>query len=234
MKFSIRRINEWLILVMIVVLVPIAFGFVQNNWDLLPNEINYLFNIHPTTVITGLATVDAINIFSGETVAGFSVTWRTASIYFNVILYLMLGPFLFFKGFKKAKSDPNRAKPWYWYIGCAICIGSLMVVPKEINHMRVLQNTEAGAEKNRQRDMMRVELAEVGFAAAEYEIIEDGINESFKIEYLDLQDLKYDHSVESIQSDTLLVISVSNPEQPELGHVMEVRPHSESVLRIRN
>jgi hypothetical protein len=85
MKYSIRRINEWLLLVMIVVLVPISFNFIQDNWNLFPNDINYLFNIHPTSVIMGIATVDAINIFRGEAAQGFSISWRTASMYFNVV-----------------------------------------------------------------------------------------------------------------------------------------------------
>ncbi|MDZ7807776.1 MAG: hypothetical protein U5K71_11765 [Gracilimonas sp.] len=239
MKFSIRRINEWLILFMIVVLVTVGFSFIQDDWKLIPNEINYLFNIHPSTLIISLATIDAIDVFSGERAKGFSITWRAASIYFNVLIYLMLGPYLFFKGFKKAKSNQDNAKPWYWYIGGAICIGSFMIIPVEIRHLHsyyseVYNSNMENVDKSRESDLMRTELAEVGFAAAQHEILEDGVNESFEIEDLNLHDLKYDHSVVSIESDTLLVISVSNPEQPDLGHVMEVRPYSESVLRIRN
>lgn len=234
MKFSIRRLNEWLILGLIVVLVPMAFSLAQYNWGLVSDDMNYLYNVHPTIVILSFATIDAINIFGGDMAEGFSFNWRTASIYLNVILYLMLGPYLFLKGFIKAKSDPNRAKPWYWYIGGAICIGSLLIIPVEINHIRVFQNVGDSVEESRQSDLMRSELAEVGFATAEYEILEDGVHDSFNIGQLNLKDLKYEYSVEQIQSDSLLIISVSNPDWPDLTHAMEVRPYSESVLSIRN
>ncbi|WP_020404174.1 hypothetical protein [Gracilimonas tropica] len=234
MKFSIRRINEWLILVMVLVLVPLAFSFLQDRWNFLQADINYLFNVHPTNVIIGLITVDAINTFSGDAVEGFSVSWRTASMFLNVVLYLMIGPYLFFKGFKRSKLDTERAKPWFWYIGGAICIASFMIVPVVITHVQVYKNTKVSAERNRVRDMMRTELAEVGFAAAEYEIIEDGINESFDVEDLDLNDLNYDYKIERVQSDTLIVISVANQEEPDLGHTMEIRPYNKSMLRIRN
>lgn len=234
MKFSIRRFNEWLILVMVVILVPMAFTMVQDSWDFLPDNVNYLFNIHPTIVIIGLATVDAINIFGGGAAEGFSINWRTASIYFNVVLYLMIGPYLFYRGFKRSKSDPDRAKPWYWYIGGATCIWAFMIIPVEINHIRVFNNNDMMSGKNREKDMMRSELAEVGFAAAEYGILKGDINESFKIEDLNLNDLKYNHAIDSIVSDTLMFITVSNPDQPDYSLTMEVKPFSEGVLSIRN
>jgi len=239
MKFSIRRINEWLILVMIVVLVPFGFEYVQNNWNPLPKAVDYLFNYHPTNIVIALGTIDAINLFGGDAVEGFSITWLTASIYFNIVLFLILGPYLFFKGFKQAKKNQENAKPWYWYVGGAICIGSLMIIPMEIKHLYsyssgVYKSNMESVEKSRESDLMRRELTNVGFKAAEYEIVKDGFDESFEIGELDLEELKYVHSVENIYSDTLLVISVSNPEQPELGYQMEVRPYSESVLRFRN
>lgn len=111
--------------------------------------------------------------------------------------------------------------------------------PMEIKHLYsyssgVYKSNMESVEKSRESDLMRRELTNVGFKAAEYEIVKDGFDESFEIGELDLEELKYVHSVENIYSDTLLVISVSNPEQPELGYQMEVRPYSESVLRFRN
>jgi hypothetical protein len=100
--------------------------------------------------------------------------------------------------------------------------------------MYIFENTLEAADKSRTKDLMRAELAEVGFALAQYEIVEDGINESFKIEDLNLEDLKYEHSVENVQSDTLVMISVSNSEYPDLGQRMEVRPYGKSILRMRN
>lgn len=239
MKFSTRRFNEWLILVMIVVLVPFGLDFVQSDWGPFPKAVDYLFNIHPTNIVIALGTIDAINMFGGDAVVGFSITWITASIFFNIVLFLILGPYLFFKGFKQAKNNHENAKPWYWYVGGAICVGSLMIIPAEIRHIYsynsgVYKSNMEKVGQSRELDLMRSELTDVGFAAAEFEIIEDGLNESFEIEDLNLQGLKYDHSVESIQSDTLLVISVSSPERPELGQILEVRPYSENVLRLRN
>lgn len=234
MKFSTRRLNEWLIVLLILIAVPILFAFTRNGLNLLPYDFHYLFNVHPTTNILGLATVDAINIFGGRELQGYVINWHTISIFLNVVLYLMIGPYLFYKGYKKAKDNPNRSKPWYWYIGGAFCIGAILIVPVEIIHMKVFENTKEGADKGRAEDMMRIELVEVGFATAQYEILENGVNESFKIEDLDLNDLNFDHKVESFQSDTLLIISVSNPDLPDEDIKIEVRPYSESVLRIRN
>lgn len=234
MKFSTRRINEWLIVVLLFMLVPGVFFFIRGDLYFLSSNLHYIFNMRPSTIILGLNTKDAIEIFGGNAASGYSITWETVSMYLNVILYLMLGPYLFFKGYKKSRSNDHRAKPWYWYIGAVICIGMLFIVPAEITRMYVFENTMEAADKSRTKDLMRAELAEVGFAVAQYEILEDGINESFSIEDLNLQDLKYEHSVENVQSDTMLMITVSNSEHPDLSHKMEVRPYSESVLRIRN
>jgi len=81
---------------------------------------------------------------------------------------------------------------------------------------------------------MRIELAEVGFATAEYEILEDGVNESFKIQDLNLNDLKFKYSVKSGQSDTLIILSVSNPDFPDFEVKMEVRPYNKRLLTQRN
>ncbi|HET8864525.1 MAG TPA: hypothetical protein VFM80_02435 [Gracilimonas sp.] len=234
MKFSIRRVNEWLIVLLLFILVPAGLYFIRGDVNFLSGNLQYLFNIRPSTIILRFNTLDAITIFGGGAPSGYPFTWVTVSMYLNVVLYLMLGPYLLFKGFKKSRTNENRAKPWYWYIGAAICIGLIVIIPAEITRMYVFENTKVAADKNRTQDLMRTELTEVGFAAAQYEILEDGVNESFKIEDLDLNDLNFDHEVESVQSDTLLIISVSNPDLPEEDIKMEVRPYSESVLRIRN
>lgn len=234
MKFSIRRINEWLIVFLLLVLVTATFSFIRGDMYFLPDNLHYIFNMRPSTTIIGINTQDAIEIFRGNAASGYLFTWETASMYFNVVLYLMLGPYLLFKGYTKARKNDHRAKPWYWYIGGAVCIGMLFIVPAEITRMYVFENTKEAAGKYRTQDLMRAELAEVGFAAAQHEILEDGVNESFTIEDLNLEDLKYEHTVEYVQSDTLVMISVSNSEYPDLGHGMEVRPYSKSILRMRN
>lgn len=234
MKLSIRRINEYLIVLLLLILVPAGLYFIRGDMNFLSGNLQYLFNVRPSTIILRFNTLDAIAIFGGDLPSGYSITWETVSMYLNVVLYLMLGPFLLFKGYKKAAKNENRAKPWYWYIGVAICIGMLFIIPAEITRMYIFENTLEAADKSRTKDLMRAELTEVGFATAQHEILEDGVNESFTIEDLNLEDLKYEHSVEKVQSDTLVMISVSNSEHPDLRHGMEVRPYSKRILRMRN
>jgi hypothetical protein len=231
MKFSIRRFNEWLIVVLLIILVPALVWLID---DFLPRNVHYLFNPNPTTVLIGLASVDAIDMFRGDDQAGFSLTWETASMYLNVVIYLMLGPYLLLMGFKKAKENEHRIKPWYWYAGVLICIGSLSIIPVEIIKLEVYGNTTASAAESRVQDTMRTELAEVGFATAQYEILEDGIDESFQVENLNLEGLKFQYLVENIQSDTLITLMVSNPDLPDYTVKMDVKPYSQSVLKQRN
>lgn len=231
MKFSIRRFNEWLIVILLVFIAPTLFHFIEGSDSFLPYNWHYIFNPQPSTVLIGLASVEAIDMFRGDTPVGFSITWETASMYLNVVLYLMLGPYLFLRGYKKSKQNKNRSKPWYWYIGTVICISSLSIIPTEFLKQKVFANTVESAVESRQKDMMRAELAEVGFETAQYEILEDGIDESFSIDKLNLEDLQYEYAVENIQSDTLLTIMVSNPDLPEFSVRMEVRPYDRAVLK---
>lgn len=234
MKFSTRRINEWLIVLLLFILVPIVFFLIRDDAYFLSNDLHYVFNMLPSTVILGINTKDAIEIFGGNTASGYSITWETVSMYFNVVLYLMLGPYLLFKGYKKARKNDHRAKPWYWYIGAAICVGMLFIVPAQITRMYVFENTMEAADKSRTEDMMRIELTEVGFATAQYEILEDGVDESFKIEDLNLNDLKFEYAVESVQSDTLITLKVSNPDIPDFSVNIEIRPYNKRLLIQRN
>ena len=234
MKFSIRRFNEWLIVGLVAILIPVLFSFIRGDVYFLADKIQYIFNPHPTTVIMGISTVDAINMFGGDEPSGYSITWKTASMYLNVVLYLMIGPYLLFKGYKRAKENEHRAKPWFWYIGGVLCLGALSIIPVEVIHLKVFQDTKASAIESRHRDLMRAELAEVGFATAQYEILEDGVDQTFNVDELNLENLNYIHSVESIQSDTLITLKVTNPDLPEYSVKMEVRPYSQSVLKQRN
>ncbi|MEX0722543.1 MAG: hypothetical protein WD053_01630 [Gracilimonas sp.] len=234
MKFSIRRINEWLIVLGIVILLPMSFMYVQEELNLLPHDSHYLFNMHPSTSIMAISTQDAITVFRGEEPQGYSMNWYTGSMFFNVVLYLMIGPFLLYKGFKRSKDHEERRKPWYWYIGGAICLGALSMIPVEIMHLNVFENTKESAAISREKDLMRMELAKVGFATAQHEIIENGVNESFRIEDLNMNDLKYSYSIKGTPSDTLLIIAASDPNIANHRFMMEVRPYNESVLKIRN
>lgn len=234
MKFSTRRINEWLIVLLILIILPMLYAFTNNNLNLLPSNFHYFFNMHPTTNILGLNSIQAIDIFGGKEPQGYAFDWYTVSMFLSVVLFLMVGPYLFYNGHKKSKDNADRAKPWYWYIGGAICIGVFSIVPVEIIHMQVFENTKESASKSRTKDMMRAELSEVGFATAQYEILEDGISESFKIEELNLENLKYEYSVERIESDTLITIAISNPDIPDFDVKMDVRPYDKRLLIQRN
>ncbi|WP_421773707.1 hypothetical protein [Gracilimonas sp.] len=234
MKFSIRRFNEWLIVILLVVLIPMVFSFIRGDVYFLPDNIHYVINTHPSTVILSHNTMNAIDLFGGSSTTDYSMTWKSASMYLNVVLYLMIGPYLLFMGYRKAKQNENRSKPWYWYIGAVICIGSLSIIPTELLKKKVFSNTQESAAESRQRDMMRTELAEVGFATAQYEILQDGVNESFRVEDLKMEGLEFQHEVESVQSDTLIILVASTPDQPDYQVTMEVRPYNRSVLKQRN
>lgn len=234
MKFSIRRFNEWLIVIMLVVLVPASFYYIRAELSFLSDDLHYIFNMQPSTVILGHNTMNAIDIFGGDATTDYSMTWRSVSMYLNVVLYLMLGPFLLLKGYKRANKNEERAKPWYWYVGMMICIGSLSIIPTQIIKHQVWKNTNESAAESRTKDKMRAELAEVGFKTAQYEILEDGVDESFSIDELNMEDLKYEYAVESMQSDTLVTLMVTNPELPGYNVKMDVKPYSRSVLKQRN
>lgn len=234
MKSVTRRINEWLIVVLAFIVVVSAISFIRGEIYFLPDKIHYIFNFHPTTVIMGINTVNAIEVFGGNDPSPYLINWETASMLFNVILYLMLGPYLLFMGYKKSKERSNRSKPWYWYIGGMVCIGSFAVIPVEVIHITVYERTKAGAEISRVRDMMRAELTEVGFATAQHEILKDGLSDSFKIEDLNLEDLEFEYTVENVSADTLVKIVVSNPEIPDFEVSMEIRPYDENLMIQRN
>jgi hypothetical protein len=233
MKFSTERINEGLIVVLLFIVVITGIRYARGDVYFLPDNIQYALNIHPSTNILAINSQNAISIFAGKKVQEYSISWKTASMLLNVVLYLMIGPFLLFKGYKKAKEHENRSKPWYWFLGGVICIGALTIIPYEIMRIRVFQNNLDNMEISRTKDMMRAELVDVGFATAQYGILEAGIDQSFTIEDLNLRDLNYDYAVESIQGDTLVIISVSTPELKE-EITMEVRPYSRKVLSWRN
>jgi hypothetical protein len=212
----------------------VAFSFIQREVNFLPDNIHYIFNIHPTTTIMGIDTINAINVFGGTEPSPYSIDWETTSMLFNVILYLMIGPYLLLMGYKKSRAHPNRAKPWYWFIGGMICLGSFAIIPVEMIHVKVFENTKERAEESRVRDMMRAELFDVGLATAQYEILENELDETFEIEDLDMDNLEYDYSVKGISSDTLVTIVVSNPEIPDFNTQVNVRPYEKELIDWRN
>ena len=234
MKFETRRINEWLIVVLGFIIVMSLFSLIRGDVYILPDNIHYIFNTHPTTIILGLDTVNAIDIFGGREPEGYPINWKTASMLLNVVLYLMIGPFLLYMGYKEARKSESYTKPWYWFVGGMIFIGSLTIIPTETLKIRVFQNTKVDSEKSRVHDKMRAELAEVGFATAMYEYLEDGLNEDFQVEDLGLERLNYQYEVVSILSDTLVVIKSSYPEYTEFTGKMEIRPYSQRLMVMRN
>lgn len=232
MKFLTRRVNEWLIVILSFIAITVIFSATKDFISLYLKDAVYIFNPHPTTVIMGLDTVSAIEIFSGGDSLDYQFNWRTISMLFNIVLYLMIAPYLLFLGYKKARQKREFEKPWYWYIGGILFIGSLSIIPTSIMHITVFENTKERSTASRSLDMMRLELFDVGFATAQYEILEDGISDSFTIADLGLNDLEYQYYIKSIESDTLITIIATNNKYDTHSFRMHVKPYSKEPLLV--
>ncbi len=232
MKWSIKTLNEWLIVALVFFGIMFGFDFIRGYMYFLSDNIHYLFNAHPTTFLLGIESIDAIAIFSGDEANGFDFNERTWSVFWNVIFYFFIGPFLLYLGFKN--SNHEKMKPWYWYVGSVICLGSLLIVPTELLDIRVFENTKKSAEKSRINDLMRQELTDVSFAIVQYEILEDGLGEGFHLHELGLENLEFDYEIVNISSDTLIEIRISNQNVTDFSVIQEIRPYSKDLLRMRN
>ncbi|MAL18980.1 MAG: hypothetical protein CL670_04760 [Balneola sp.] len=232
MKSGIKHLNEWLIVVVIVILGSVGGSFFWGN-GMVYNPIN-LFNPNPGVILLGLETIAAIDIFAGEVPNEIEVSFETLSVLFSMLLLLIVGPWLLYKGYKEyEKGDPSKFKPWYWFVGASLSVISLASIPVLIISFQVFQNTKASADKNRVQDLMRQELQMVGFAVAEYGILEDGFDESFGIEDLELGVLQFEYSVEGTPSDSSIII-VSKKIEENSGKRIKVMPFSPEVMSYRN
>ncbi|HBQ59900.1 MAG TPA: hypothetical protein DD671_09830 [Balneolaceae bacterium] len=183
----------------------------------------------------GLETVAAIDIFSGTVPEEISMNFETVSILISIVLLLMIGPWLFYTGYKQDENnDESALKPWYWFLGSSLSVFSLSSIPVLIISFTVFQNTQSSAELSRSQDLVRQELQDVGFRAAEYGILEDGFDESFSVSALDIDGLKFEYKTEKTASDSTVIIVAPNLETGGIGNKIEVMPFSPELMTYRN
>jgi hypothetical protein len=232
MKWLTKNLNEWLITILVFFGIVFSFEFFTGGTNFPPSKIHYLFNTKPTSFLLSQESLNAIAMFRGEAPEDFSFNQDSLSVLFNVILYFLIGPFLFYLGFKNEKE--GKLKPWYWYIGAVICIGSLAIVPSKVIDIRVFENVKDSAEKSRVHDKMRQELFEVGFEIMEYEIFQEGINPDFTIEKLGFKELQFNYEVVDVDGDTLLTIKALGPEHVEYTPSLEINLNDFRKVQLRN
>lgn len=233
MKFEIKTMNEWLIVVLIVIVSGFAVSFLWGNGA----QFNpgYFFNPNPGVIIMGLETVAAIDIFSGSVPEEISMNLETVSILISMVLLLMIGPWLLYTGYKQdEKNDESALKPWYWFLGGSLSVFSLSSIPVLIISFTVFQNTQTSAEVSRSQDQIRQELQKVGFAAAEYGILNDGFDESFNLSDLDINGLEFEYITEGAVSDSSIIIVAPDLNGEGIGNKIEVMPFSAKVMSYRN
>jgi len=235
MKWPIKSINEWLITISIfigIVYLFGLFGFNRSSDFIIPENIQYLFNPHPTSNLLRIESLDAINIFRGREPDGFEINMITVSMLFNIILYFMIGPFLLYLGYKN--DTEGKSKSWYWFVGMVFCLGSIAIVPIELLDIKVSEKTKESAEESRIKDSMRQELLDVGFATAEHLILNKSEGNSLNWEGIEIDSFNYDYTIEGKPSDSLITIICTNPEQTTFSVKLEVYPDKEEVMRMWN
>jgi|AntRauTorcE11898_2_1112593.scaffolds.fasta_scaffold16828_2 uncharacterized membrane protein YccF (DUF307 family) len=233
MKFEIKFLNEWLIAIVLLVVISVTAVFYVGNAT--SNQLLQFFNPNHGMVLIGLETVDSIKIFGGEVPPAREINVTTISVLISVVFLLMAGPWLFYMGYKHFEDDNSKYKPWYWFIGAVIVLFAISAIPVTINSVRVFENTKESAQVSRTKDLMRQELMEVGLAAAELGALENGFNESFRVEDLEMADLKYEYSVENISSDSLVtIVSTGLKAEGDFSFKVTVNPYQRKVLSFRN
>lgn len=226
MKFSIRRFNEWLIVILLFAVITFLASAGYYSTFKLPEKISYLINPHPTTVINRINSLNAIEIFRGDEIEDYEINFETISMLINVVLYLIIGPFLFYLGFKKSKEHEEKAKPWYWFAGAVICVSALLSLTGIIIRAKVIHKTVESSKISKIKDELRSELVDIGFAIAEYEILKDGLNAPFSIQDLEIANLKFEYSIDQILSDTLVTITALSSEIKDYSVSLDIRPYS--------
>lgn len=232
MKWPIKSINEWLITILLLFGIVSLFDFIRFSVNIIPENIHYLFNPHPTSNLLRTESLDAINIFRGREAEEFEINMITVSILCNIILYFVIGPFLLYLGYKN--DSDGKSKSWYWFVGLIICLGSITIVPIELLDIKVFENTKEYSEESRIKDSMRQELLDVGFATAEHLILKKSEGKSFNLEDIEIDSFNYDFSIEGDPSDSLITIICTNPEQTTFSVKLDVYPDKEEVMRMWN
>ena len=234
MKLPTRRINEWLILILLFFI--IAFGVpytLSEVFDIRPTSYNAVTPI-PTVNIVGLATNDAINQFSGKPIVGFGLSKDTIFILTGVLLNLFLGPWLWYLGFKKAQTSGHQAKPWSWYVGGIICLSSLVIIPSTVLSIYVHEKTWVSAMESREKDQQRQEAFDVSFALAQYHLLTENITEDFDLDELDLPKLSFEYEIVSVTGDSLVVLKATSPNYDGMSLTVDITPYKTPFMRQRN
>ena len=171
MKFLTRRINEWLILIVAFLLVYMASGYLIGTYIKSPGSWNNLFSPTSSFMLYSHSAMNAISTFSGNEIVNIS-TKTMFIIYCSVFMYLIAGPWLFYKGFVQSRNNEQFKKPWQWYVGGILCIASLSIVPTTIVSLIVYDNTMESAVESRIKDNIRETVFDAGYDLA-IQVIKD-------------------------------------------------------------
>ncbi|MBO6794754.1 MAG: hypothetical protein JJ895_12655 [Balneolaceae bacterium] len=232
MKFLTRRINEWLILIGAFLLVAMAGGYLVGTYIMSPAGWNNLFHPSSSFVLSFLSSQNAIAVFTGDEIESMSAKMMFI-IYCIIFIYLIVGPWLLYNGFKKSRAVEEFKKPWQWYVGGIICIASLSVIPTTAISFIVAGNTMDSALESRALDQLREDVFDTGFDLAqkvisdknpsEYKdlIISDQVNSIGKVEF------------ETVIPDSFITI-VAWHKDFDVKVKADIKPYEDDFLIIRN
>lgn len=168
---KIKNWNPWIIAIFIAIGIEAIFSLVSTVLSVdirgFLREIGLVFAL-PALKITGYETVQAINNFSGDPADVSRFSELAISTGISVFIIFILGPYLLLKGYTEADtSKDSRSRSWKWYTGAILII--LALVPAVIGATVgtvVHLNTGESVEDNRQRDLLRTELADLAYDAS--------------------------------------------------------------------
>ncbi|MBO6537612.1 MAG: hypothetical protein JJ966_15425 [Balneolaceae bacterium] len=232
MKFLTRRTNEWLIVIGLFLLVSMAMGYIIGTYVKSPMSWNNLFSPVSTQLFLSHGYQNAIALFAGDALDPIPI--QTYFITFiGVVIYLILGPWLLYHGFISSRKNEEYKKPWQWYVGAIICIGSMSILPTTSVTMIVMGNTAISADKSRETDKLREEAFDVGFKLAQEKVkqMSDFSLTSFEKTYPKEQNLEI--QFDEVVKDSLYRI-ITKSGKSDLSVQVDVQPYEEDFLLIRN
>ena len=144
---------------------------------------------------------------------------------------LFLGPWLWYIGFKKVKSNEHQAKPWTWYVGGIICISTLIIVPSTVLSMNTHKKSGVRAMESREKDHMRQEAFYVGFALAQYHLLTGNITEDFDFDNVDVPNREFEYEISSVSGDTLIEMKAISPNYDDMFLKVDIRPYGTPVMK---
>lgn len=240
MKDKIKKYNDWLI----ILLVTFVLMFLIHQFTLAMYNASFpatkYFNPIPSTVLLGIGTIDAINIFSGSpTESGF---WDYVPALTGILFWSILIPFLFVKGYLLSEKKGEDKKHMLWYPATSLAaIASIVMFGGLITSIIVFNKTGKSSERSRQQDDLRYELSQVSLKATELMILpnelgggggsflgfEDGNGGSRAIQLSDFtnEDLEFEYEIKDAISDSMITVVGKFPtgEVYEDGSMKEVK-----------